>query len=177
MLCDEMRFKVPETMKYFCTTELVALYLQKHVVYRKRKIFFGDGTPQSIVSLIGPKHKGEKFLITTSAEASTSTVRSLFEAAGLDFTVSVMVKSVSQDLTGLNLTDYGAMVLYNPADLKSLYASFPDFKQGNTAIIAYGRSIAKALAEAGLEVAVTGGPNTDIPSASKAIDIFLEQSN
>ena len=166
MLCDEMRFKVPETMKYFCTTELVALYLQKHVVYRKRKIFFGDGTPQSIVSLIGPKHKGEKFLITT-----------LFEAAGLDFTVSVMVKSVSQDLTGLNLTDYGAMVLYNPADLKSLYASFPDFKQGNTAIIAYGRSIAKALAEAGLEVAVTGGPNTDIPSASKAIDIFLEQSN
>lgn len=177
MLCDEMRFKVPETMKYFCTTELVALYLQKHVVYRKRKIFFGDGTPQSIVSLIGPKHKGEKFLITTSAEASTSTVRSLFEAAGLDFTVSVMVKSVSQDLTCLNLTDYGAMVLYNPADLKSLYASFPDFKQGNTAIIAYGRSIAKALAEAGLEVAVTGGPNTDIPSASKAIDIFLEQSN
>ena len=177
MLCDEMRFKVPETMKYFCTTELVALYLQKHVVYRKRKIFFGDGTPQSIVSLIGPKHKGEKFLITTSAEASTSTVRSLFEAAGLDFTVSVMVKSVSQDLTGLNLTDYGAMVLYNPADLKSLYASFPDFKQGNTAIIAYGRSIAKALAEAGLEVAVTGGPNTDIPSASKAIDIFLEKSN
>lgn len=177
MLCDEMRFKVPETMKYFCTTELVALYLQKHVVYRKRKIFFGDGTPQSIVSLIGPKHKGEKFLITTSAEASTSTVRSLFEAAGLDFTVSVMVKSVSQDLTGLNLTDYGAMVLYNPADLKSLYASFPDFKQGNTAIIAYGRSIAKALAESGLEVAVTGGPNTDIPSASKAIDIFLEQSN
>ncbi|MBQ3821057.1 MAG: uroporphyrinogen-III synthase, partial [Bacteroidales bacterium] len=78
-MCDEMRFKVPETMKYFCTTELVALYLQKHVVYRKRKIFFGDGSVQSIVAQIGPKHKGEKFLITTSAEANTDQVRSLFE--------------------------------------------------------------------------------------------------
>ena len=80
-LSEEMRFKVPETMKYFCTTELVALYLQKHVVYRKRKIFFGDGTPQSVVSLIGPKHKGEKFLITTSAESANPPVAALFEKA------------------------------------------------------------------------------------------------
>ena len=91
-------------------------------------------------------------------------------------TWSVMVKSVPQDLKGLNLSDYGALVLYNPADLKSLYASYPDFQPGETAFIAYGRSIAKALAEAGLKVAVTGGPHTDITSASKAIDVFLEQS-
>ena len=58
-LAEELRVKIPETMKYFCTTELVAMYLQKHIVYRKRKIFFGDGTPQSVVALIGPKHKGE----------------------------------------------------------------------------------------------------------------------
>ena len=172
-MCDEMRFKVPETMKYFCTTELVALYLQKHVVYRKRKIFFGDGSVQSIVAQIGPKHKGEKSLIPTSAEANTDPVRSLFEKAGLDFTVSVMVKSVPQDLSGINLADYGALVLYNPYDLKSLKASFPEFEQGSLSFITYGKSIAKALEEEGLKIAVKGGPNTDIPSASKAIDVFL----
>ena len=69
-MCEEMRFKVPETMKYFCSTEIIAMYLQKHIVYRKRKIFFGNGTPASIVAQIGPKHKGEKFLITTSGNAS-----------------------------------------------------------------------------------------------------------
>lgn len=171
-LCEEMRFKVPETMKYFCTTELVALYLQKHVVYRKRKIFFGDGTPQSIVAQIGPKHRGEKFLVTTSAEANTSHISSLMEKAGLDYTVSVLVKSVAQDLKSLNLSDYGAIVMYNPYDLKSLHENFPDFQQGDTAIISYGRGIAKALKEEGLKIAVEG-PSEEIQSAAKALDIFL----
>jgi uroporphyrinogen-III synthase len=171
-LCEEMRFKVPETMKYFCTTELVALYLQKHVVYRKRKIFFGDGTPQSVVSLIGPKHKGEKFLITTSAESNTASITSLFEKAGLDFTVSVMVKSVTQDLSGIKLEDYGALVLYNPYDLKSLHSEFPGFDLNGIALISYGRSIAAALKKEGLSIAVEG-PTPEIQSAAKAIDIFL----
>ncbi|MBO4475991.1 MAG: uroporphyrinogen-III synthase [Bacteroidales bacterium] len=171
-MCEEMRFKVPETMKYFCTTELVALYLQKHVVYRKRKIFFGDGTPQSIVSLIGPKHKGEKFLITTSAESNSGPISALFEKAGLDFTVSVLVKSVMQDISSLDLAGYDALVLYNPYDLKSLLASFPGFRQGSMGIISYGRSISKALGEAGYSIAVQG-PSEEVPSAAKAIDIFL----
>jgi len=171
-LCEEMRFKVPETMKYFCTTELVALYLQKHVVYRKRKIFFGDGTPSSVVSLIGPKHKGEKFLITTSDEANGNRLASLFEKAGLDFTVSVMIKSVVQDISGLDLSQYGALVLYNPYDLKSLHASFPEFNQGDLAFISYGKGISAALGEEGFKIAVQG-PSADVPSAAKAIDIFL----
>ena len=171
-LCEEMRFKVPETMKYFCTTELVALYLQKHVVYRKRKIFFGDGTPQSVVSLVGTKHKGEKFLITTSAESGNPPVAALFVKAGLDCTVSVMVKSVPQDLSGLNLGDYGAIVLYNPFDLKSLRASFPDFDLSKVSIITYGRGIANALKSEGL-TPVVEGPTPEIQSAAKAIDILL----
>jgi len=173
-LCEETRFKVPETMKYFCTTELVALYLQKHVVYRKRKIFFGDGTPQSVVALIGPKHKGEKFLITTSDESKTTTMTSLFEKAGLDVTVSVMVKSVLQDLSGINLNDYGALLLYNSYDLKSLRASFPDFDLSRLALISYGRSIAAALKNEGLNVEVEG-PAPEIQSAAKALDIFLSK--
>ncbi|MBP5559255.1 MAG: uroporphyrinogen-III synthase [Bacteroidales bacterium] len=171
-LCEEMRFKVPETMKYFCTTELVALYLQKHVVYRKRKIFFGDGTPQSVVSLIGPKHKGEKFLIVTSAESNGGALTALFEKAGLDVTVSVMVKSVTQDISGVDLSQYGAVVLYNPYDLKSLLASFPGFSQGDLAFISYGRSITRELEAGGYRIAVQG-PSEDVPSAAKAIDIFL----
>ena len=171
-LCEEMRFKVPETMKYFCTTELVALYLQKHVVYRKRKIFFGDGTPQSVVSLIGPKHKGEKFLIVTSAESNGGALTALFEKAGLDVTVSVMVKSVTQDISGVDLSQYGAVVLYNPYDLKSLLASFPGFSQGDLAFISYGRSITRELESGGYRIAVQG-PSEDVPSAAKAIDVFL----
>ena len=171
-LCEEMRFKVPETMKYFCTTELVALYLQKHVVYRKRKIFFGDGTPQSVVALIGPKHKGEKFLITTSDESNTAPLTSLFEKAGLDFTVSVLVKSVLQDLSAIKLEDYGALVLYNAYDLKSLRSSFPDYDLSGTALISYGRGIAGALKKEGLKIAVEG-PTPEIQSAAKAIEVFL----
>ena len=171
-LCEEMRFKVPETMKYFCTTELVALYLQKHVVYRKRKIFFGDGTPASVVALIGPKHKGEKFLITTSAESNTPPVAALFEKAGLDYTVSVLVKSVTQDLSGIKLDDYNALVLYNPYDLKSLRSAFPDFDLGKLALVSYGRGIATALKNEGL-TPVVEGPTPEIQSAAKAIDVFL----
>ena len=141
-------------------------------MYRKRKIFFGDGTPQSIVAQIGPKHRGEKFLVTTSAEANTSPISSLMEKAGLDYTVSVLVKSVAQDLKSLNLSDYGAIVMYNPYDLKSLHENFPDFQQGDTAIISYGRGIAKALKEEGLKIAVEG-PSEEIQSAAKALDIFL----
>ena len=80
-LCEELRVKVPETMKYFCTTEVVAMYLQKHIVYRKRKIFFGDGTPQSVLNQIGTKHKGEKFLVTQSDSNSSSPLTRLILTA------------------------------------------------------------------------------------------------
>lgn len=169
---DELRFKVPETMKYFCTTELVANYLQKHIVYRKRKIFFGDGTPQSIIGLIGSKHKGEKFLIAKS-EGSHDAISSLFQGAGLDFTAAVMVKSVTQDLHDLNLADYDIVVLYNPADVKSLYENFPDFKQGKVKFVSFGRSVVGAMQEAGLEIAVQA-PTPEAPSAARAIELHLE---
>ena len=94
-LAEELRCKIPETMKYFCTTEVVAMYLQKHIVYRKRKIFFGTGTPDSVVALIGPKHKGEKFLIAASDNSNNETLYRLFDAKGLDYSTGVFVKSVS----------------------------------------------------------------------------------
>ena len=171
-LAEEMRFKVPETMKYFCTTELVAMYLQKHIVYRKRKIFFGDGKPESVVALVGPKHKGEKFLITTSEGSNTEPLTSLFDAAGLDYSVGVFVKSVPQDLHGIDLASYDIAVLYNPFDIRSLRENFPDFEQGGLKMIAYGKSIARAMEADGLVVAAQG-PTPDAPSAAKTIENYL----
>lgn len=173
-LCGELRVKIPETMKYFCTTEAVAMYLQKHIVYRKRKIFFGDGTAPSLITLIGSKHKGEKFLIATSDSTGNDVTR-VFEESGLDFKSAVFVKSVSQDLKSLSLDSYDMIVLYNPSDVKSLYENFPDFKQGNIKFVSYGKSVVKAMKETGLEIEISA-PTSTAPSVAKAIELYLEKN-
>lgn len=173
-LCGELRVKIPETMKYFCTTEAVAMYLQKHIVYRKRKIFFGDGTAPSLITLIGSKHKGDKFLIATSDSTGNDVTR-VFEESGLDFKSAVFVKSVSQDLKSLSLDSYDMIVLYNPSDVKSLYENFPDFKQGNIKFVSYGKSVVKAMKEAGLEIEISA-PTSTAPSVAKAIELYLEKN-
>ena len=174
-LAEELRYKVPETLKYFCTTEAVAMYLQKHIVYRKRKIFYGTGTPDSVVALIGPKHKGEKFLITTSDSSNNEAMTRLFDAQKLDYTTGVFVKSVSQDLKDVDLHAYDMVVLYNPADVKSLYENFPGFEQGDIKFVSYGRSIVKAMEEAGLSIEVKA-PSPEVPSVARAIELYLEQN-
>ena len=171
-ICDELRIKVPETMKYFCTTEAVAMYLQKHIVFRKRKIFYGNGTPSSVIDLIGPKHKGEKFLIAPSDSSNVDTLTRLFQAQGLDYTTSVFVKSVPQDLKDVDLESYDLVVFYNPADLKSLYANFPEFKPGNARFVTFGKQIVKAMEEAGLPVEIQA-PTPEAPSVARALELYL----
>lgn len=168
-LCEEMRFKVAETMKYFCSNEAVAMYLQKHIVYRKRKIFYGDGTPESIAALVTAKHRGEKFLIAAAAGSNVDPLTGLFDKAGLDFTVGVLVKSVSQDLSSIDLSSYDIVVFYNASDVISMKENFPDFVQGNTRFISYGRGVAKAMEEAGIHITLKA-PTPDVPSVSKAIE-------
>ena len=172
-LCAEFKYKVPDTMKYFCTTELVAMYLQKHIVYRKRKIFFGDGTPESVVSLVGTKHKGEKFLITTTEGSKAEAVSSLFEAAGLDYTVGALIRPVAQNLKDLDLDSFDVAVLYNPNDVKALYENFPGFEQGRLKFVTYGKGIVSAMESAGLNVSVQG-PGPEIPSAVSALELCLK---
>lgn len=171
-ICEELRVKVPETMKYFCTTEAVAMYLQKHIVFRKRKIFYGNGTPSSVIDLIGPKHKGEKFLIATSDSSNVDTLTRLFQAQGLDYTTSVFVKSVPQNLKDVDLESYDLVVFYNPADLKSLYANFPEFKPGNARFVTFGKQIVKAMEEAGLPVEIQA-PTPEAPSVARALELYL----
>lgn len=172
-LCEELRVKVPETMKYFCTTEAVAMYLQKHIVYRKRKIFFGDGTPASIIAQIGTKHKDEKFLVTQSDSSNSTALTSLMDTKELDYKTAVFVKSVPQDLKDLNLKDFDMIVFYNPYDVKSLFENFPDFKQDGIKFVSYGKSIVKAMEEAGLTIDVKA-PTPEAPSVARAIELYLE---
>ncbi len=173
-LCNELRVKVPETMKYFCTTEAVAMYLQKHIVYRKRKIFFGDGTVSSLITLIGSKHKGEKFLIATS-DSTNNDVTRVFEENGLDFKSAIFVKSVSRDLKTISPSEYDMIVLYNPSDVKSLYENFPDFRQDGIKFVSYGKSVVKAMADAGIDIEISA-PTSAAPSVAKAIELYLEKS-
>jgi len=173
-LCAANKVKVPDTMKYFCTTELIANYLQKHIVFRKRKIFFGDGTPESIKALVGTKHKGEKFLVTTTEGSTNIPVKDLFEKAGIDCTVGELVRPVSQNLSGITLSDYNFIVLYNPSDVKSLQENFPDFNQGDIKFVSFGKSIVKAMEEAGLKIEIQG-PTPEAPSAAMAIEQYLSR--
>ena len=172
-LSEEMRFKVPETMKYFCSTEAVAMYLQKHIVYRKRKIFFGSGSPASIVALITAKHKGEKFLIATTEGSDITPMTSAFESAKLDYTVGALVKPVSQDLHGVDLAGADIAVLCNPADVASLHENFPDFKQGNLKFISFGKAVVKAMEDSGFEIALKA-PTPEATSISKAVELYLQ---
>ena len=174
-LCEELRVKVPETMKYFCTTEAVANYLQKHIVYRKRKIFFGDGTPDSIIGLIGTKHKGESFLIATAESTGKDAVTKLFETQSLRFATAVFVKPVSQDIKGIDLHSYDMVVFFNPADVKSLYENYPDFAQKDIRFVSYGRSIVKAMEDAGLSIEISA-PTAEAPSVAKALEIYLSKN-
>ena len=172
-LAEELRVKIPETMKYFCTTELVAKYLQKHIVYRKRKIFYGDGSPESVIGLVGPKHRGEKFLITMSDSSNVEVLTRLFDEARLDYSTGVFVKSVSQDLHDLDLSSFDMIVFYNPSDVKSLQDNFPSFEQGDIKMVSYGKSIVKAMEEAGLRIDVKA-PSPEAPSVARAIELYLE---
>ena len=174
-ICEELRVKVPETMKYFCTSEAVANYLQKHIVYRKRKIFFGDGKPESIIGLIGTKHKGENFLIATASSNGMDAVTKVFEGSPYTHETAIFVKPVSQDVKNVNLHSYDAVVFFNPADVKSLFENQPEFKQENIKFISYGKSVIGAMNEAGLTIEISA-PTVEAPSVAKALEIFIEKN-
>lgn len=174
-LSEELRITIPETMKYFCASEGIALYLQKHIVYRKRKIFFGNGTMSSIIDAINTKHKGEKFLLAL-AENCTADLKRLFEKAGLDFSSAIFVRAVNCDLSSLDLTKYQMLVFYSPSDIKSLLENKPDFKQGDMLIATYGPATAKELVNADLK-SIISAPTPEMPSIAKALDLYLSKNN
>lgn len=172
-LCEELRITVPETMKYFCISEAVALYLQKHIVYRKRKIFFGNGTPASIIEAIGVKHKSENFLLTV-ADNYKSDLNRLFVKSKLKHSSAILVKTISSDLSNLDIKSYEMVVFYSPSDVKSLTENFKDFSQDDLKFATFGPTTLKALKAAKLVPTVIA-PTPETPSIAKALSLYFEQ--
>lgn len=174
-LCEEMRINIPDTMKYFCTTEAIALYLQKYTVYRKRKIFVGktgkliDLTPSLV------KHKNEKYLLVVSDVNNADDARALADAK-VNVTRAVMYRTVSNDFQPDEPFDYDMLVFFSPQGIDSLLKNFPDFKQNDTAIAAFGVNSCKAVTDAGLRLDVQA-PNEKARSMAEAIDHFLSETS
>ncbi len=168
-LCKETRYNVPETLKYFCVSETIALYLQKYIVYRKRKIFFSEnGQIQGLIPLI-QKHNKETYLMPVSDTHDNKA--SVLDDAGIKYTQAVMYRTVSNDFTPDEKLDYDMLTFFSPAGVKSLVANFPDFEQGDIAIAAMGQPTLDAIKEAGLRLDVTTSP--EAPSMAAAIAAYL----
>lgn len=172
-LCEDLRITVPETMKYFCVSEAIALYLQKHIVYRKRKIFFGNGTAASIIDSIGQKHKDENFLLAT-ADTNKADLHKLFVKAKLKHDSAVFIKTINSDLSQLDLKKYQIVVFYSPSDINSLQENFPGFEQKGLMFATFGPATAKAVKEAGFEANIMA-PTPEAPSIAKALSLYLEK--
>ena len=171
-ICEQTRVTVPETMKYFCQSEAIAVYLQKYIVYRKRKIFFGSGTVASMVQAIGAKHRNENFLIACTDNLKPD-VHKLFVKEKLKHGSAVFVRTVSNDLRDIDLHSYQIVAFYSPSDVKSLQESYPAFKQESLTFATYGPSTARAAEEAGLDVAIKA-PAPGAPSIAEALNNYLE---
>ena len=170
-ICEEMKISIPETMKYFCQSEAIALYLQKYIIYRKRKIFFGNGTTASLIDCIGSKHKGEYFLIS-STDAPKKDIEDMFTNAKFKFGSAVMVQTVYSDIKNIDLSKYGMLVFYSPADVKSLFENHPDFTQNDLLIATYGKNTAKAVKDASLSIEIEA-PTPESPSIAAALSNYF----
>ncbi len=171
-IAEEIRFEVPDTMKYFCISEAVALYLQKYVTYRKRKIFFGK---QTIEDLIDPikKHKNEKFLLPCT-DILRDKIPETLEAAKIPFTKAMLYRTVASDLSDLEDVYYDMLVFFSPGGIESLFKNFPDFKQNNTVIAAFGPTTANAVVKNNLRLDVHA-PMPNAPSMTAAIEMFIKE--
>ena len=174
-LCTELRVTIPETMKYFCVTEVVALYIQKYVQYRKRKIFFGaTGKIEDLIPSI-VKHKTEKYFVPMS-DVHNDDVKNLLDKNGIQYTEAVMYRTVSNDFTPDEDFDYDMLVFFSPAGVTSLKKNFPDFNQKEIKIGTFGSTTAQAVRDAGLRLDLEA-PTVQAPSMTAALDMFIKENN
>ena len=172
-LAEELRFQVPDSMRYICQSEAVANYLQKHIVYRKRKISFGEKTVADMLPLF-KKFPDEKYLLPCS-DVMGDDIPKVLDSSGIDWTKAVMYKTVSSDLSDVKLKDYDMLVFFSPQGIKSLFKNFEDFKQGDKKIGVFGEGTRQAAEEAGLRVDVMA-PTKETPSMAMAIEKYIANS-
>lgn len=173
-IAEEMRVQIPDTMKYFCVTEVNAHYLQKYIVYRKRKIFYGKGTFQNLMELI-VKNSGERFLCPL-ADVHKAEIPELLKKNKIRYSSAILYKTVCSDLSHLSAVKYDILVFFSPTGIKSLMHNFPDFDQNSTKIACFGPTTAKAVKEAGLRIDIQA-PNPKAPSMTMALDQFITEHN
>jgi uroporphyrinogen-III synthase len=171
-IAEETRFEVPDTMKYFCITEAVALYLQKYVAYRKRKIFFGKQTIDELADIM-KKHKEEKFLLPCT-DILRDNIPDTLEKQLLPFTKVILYRTVAADLSDLENVYYDMLVFFSPGGIESLFKNFPDFKQNQTVIAAFGPTTANAVVKHNLRLDVHA-PHPKAPSMVGAIELYIKE--
>ncbi|MCK0161491.1 uroporphyrinogen-III synthase [Allomuricauda sp. F6463D] len=173
-IAEEMRFKVPDSMKYFCQSEAVAYYLQKYVVYRKRKIYVGKRTFNELIPLI-KKYKDEKFLLPSSDSLKPAVPEQLDEI-GVNWVRGIFYKTVISDLSNLRDVYYDILVFFSPSGIESLMKNFPDFEQNNTRIAVFGNSTVNAATHAGLRIDIQA-PTPETPSMTMALQKYITSVN
>lgn len=170
-IAEEMRYDVPDTMKYFCISEAVAFYLQKYVTYRKRKIFYGKQTIEELVDLM-KKHKNEKFLLPCT-DILRDKIPLTLEEHNINFTKAVLYRTVASDLSDLEDVKYDMLVFFSPGGIESLFKNFPNFVQNGTIIAAFGPTTANAVIKNNLRLDVHA-PQPNAPSMTGAIELFVK---
>ena len=174
-LCDELRVKMSPDAKYYCMTESIALYLQKYILFRKRKVFFGDGTFQGLTEIIEKHRDGEKFLIPCS-DNHKSDISDYLRKKKYEFAEAVIFKTVPVELTEVEIRKYAMVVFFTPAGVTALLQNFPDFQQKNLKIGAFGLQTSQAVVAAGLHLHLQA-PAPSSPSMTMAIDYYLSNNN
>jgi uroporphyrinogen-III synthase len=173
-ICKELRLTVPDSMKYFCISEATAFYLQKYIVYRKRKIFYADGRFTDLV-VVMKKHKDENFLVPLS-DIHKQEIPKLLENENYKYTKAILYRTVSSDLSDLSDIKYDVLVFFSPSGIKSLYQNFPDFVQENTRIACFGPATAKAVIDAGLRLDIQA-PTAQAPSMTMALEQYIKKNS
>ena len=171
-LCEDLKTAIPETMKYFCLSEAIALYLQKYIVYRKRRIFFSKTGRVDGLDAAFTKHSGEKLLLPVPEEHNED-VQNFLRSKKLDFTPSIMYRTVSNDYEEGETLDTDMILFFSPLGVSSLLKNFPDFVQGDLGIGCFGAGTAKVLEDNGLRVDCLA-PQPEYPSMTMALDAFLQ---
>jgi len=173
-MCEEMKVSVSQDTKYFCITEAVALYLQKFILYRKRKVFYGaDGTNKSMFDVINKHKANEKFLYVCSENQQDNEIVSWLKANNCEFTLAFMYRSVSSDVKEILLKkEYDVICFFTPSGVKSLFDNLPKYKQNGTVIGAFGNNTFRAIEEKGLKLEIKA-PQPQTPSMVAALDQFL----
>lgn len=174
-LCAELRIIVPETMKYFCVSETISLYIQKYVQYRKRKVFFGSNGKMDGLLPIMVKHKNEKYFIPLSS-VHNDEIKDMLDKHNLQHSEAVMYRTVSHIFEKGELEGYDMMIFFSPSGIVSLTENLPDFKQGDMKIGCFGPATAAAIKEAGLRLDLEA-PTVEAPSMTMALDQYLTKVN